>query len=110
MGDINLTAPIAQMPNLQSVAGAQVAHPEAQRIFAAELAQQALKEQQHQVQKVEREEEPEAVKRDKERRQGQEPGSQQRKRQAKGQEDEEEAGAPSAASAPWVGNLLNKKV
>jgi hypothetical protein len=110
MADINLTAPIAQMPNLQGVAGAQAAHPEAQRIFAAELAQQALKEQQKQVQKVEREEEPEAVKRDSERRQGEEPGPHQRKRQAKGGQDEEETGPPNAASAPWVGNLLNKKV
>ena len=107
MSDINITTTIAQLPNLQGVAGAQLAQPEAQQILAAQLAQEALKEQMHKVQKVDKEEGSEAVKDDEERRRGGQ-GLQHRKRQAKPDADEPET--PPALASPWLGHLINKKV
>lgn len=108
MADINLTTTIAQLPNLQTVAGAQLAHPEAQQVFAAQLAQQALKDQTHQVQKVEKEEGSEAVKDEKEKRRAPGQELQPRKRQAKAEAPEEPAAEASAS--PWLGHLVNRKV
>ncbi|MBI4803939.1 MAG: hypothetical protein HY795_01750 [Desulfovibrio sp.] len=108
MSDINITTTIAQLPNLQGVAGAQLAHPEAQQVFAAQLAQESLKEQMHQVQKVDKQEGSEAVKDEKEGRGG-EQHMHQRNRQAKKDAPEDGDSAPPSAS-PWLGHLINKKV
>lgn len=108
MSDINITTSIAQMPNVQGVAGAQLAHPEAQQVLAAQLAHQVLKDQTHQVQKVEKQEASEAVKDEKEGGHG---GQDQhlRKRQAKSPAPDESE-TPAEASSPWIGHLINRKV
>ena len=108
MSDINITTVVAQLPNLQGVAGAQLAHPEAQQVFAAQMAQQALKDQTHQVQKVEKEEGSEAVKDEQEKRRGAEQQLSPRKKKALQAAPEE----PEAAQAgsPWLGHLINKQV
>lgn len=109
MSDINITTSIAQMPNLQNVAGAQAAHPEAQQIFAAQMAQQTLKEEAQQVQKVEKQEGSDAIKDEDE----QQAGRRRREaamlgRKAKKREPEEEE--QPATSSPWLGHLVNRKV
>ncbi|MFP5223488.1 MAG: hypothetical protein ACLGSA_14450 [Acidobacteriota bacterium] len=109
MSDINIATSIAQLPNLQGIAGAQQAHPEAQQIFAAQMAQQALKEQQHQVQKVDKQEGSEAVKEDRDNKRGEEHELRQRKRHAR-QDAEPEEEAPAPSSSPWLGHLVNRKV
>jgi len=108
MSDLNITTTIAQLPNLQGLAGAQLAHPEAQQVFAAQLAQESLKEQMHQVQKVEKQEGSEAVKDEKEGR-GREQQMHQHNRQSKKETPEDVDSAPASAS-PWLGHLINKKV
>jgi hypothetical protein len=109
MSDLNITTTIAQLPNLQGVAGAQLAHPEAQQVFAAQLAQESLKEQMHQVQKVEKQEGSEAVKDEKEGHGGAEQHMHQHNRQAQKETPEDGDSAPASAS-PWLGHLINKKV
>ncbi|WP_243359301.1 hypothetical protein [Fundidesulfovibrio terrae] len=109
MSDINIATVVAQLPNLQGVAGAQLAHPEAQQVFAAQMAQQALKDQGHQVQKVEKEEGSEAVKDEKEKRRGAEQEPHPRKRQAQ-QAAPEEPESPAQPGSPWLGHLINKQV
>lgn len=109
MSDINIATSIAQLPNLQGIAGAQQAHPEAQQIFAAQLAQEALKNQHDQVQKVEKQEGSEAVKDDRDNKRGEEHELRQRKRHAHQEADPEEED-PAISSSPWLGHLVNRKV
>ena len=109
MAEIDFITSIAQLPNLQGLAGAAQAQPEAQQIFAAQMAQEALKEQTHQVQKVEKDEGSEAIKDDQERRRGADQELQHRKREAKPDASEESDNPPASAS-PWLGHLINKKV
>ena len=71
MSDINITALIAQMPYVQTLAHAQSVHPETQQLFAAQMAQQVFKQQHEQVQKVDKQEQPQAVRKDKEDHGGQ---------------------------------------
>lgn len=110
MGDIHITTSIAQMPNVQGLAGAQLTHPEAQQVFAAQMAQQALKEQMQQVQKTEKDAGSTAIKADEERRHGQEhhPGRDDKKHRGSGQEDGKESAG--ASGSPWLGHLINRKI
>jgi hypothetical protein len=108
MSDINIATVVSQLPNIQGVAGAQLAHPEAQQVMAAQLAQQALKEQVNQVQKVEKQEASEAVKDEEKRRRGGGQDLRHRKRQAMPQSENETEVQPAAS--PWLGHLLNRKV
>lgn len=109
MSDISITTTVAQLPNVQGVAGAQLAHPEAQQAFAAQMAHQALKDQHQQVQKVEKQEASDAIKDDEEQRRGGREETNRRKRQAQ-PETPEEADSGPASSSPWLGHLINKKV
>jgi hypothetical protein len=104
MSDINMLAPIVQMPNLQGMAAAQLAHPEVQQVFAQQMAQELQKEQNQQVQKVDKQEQAVSVKDDETHNspQGQ---HQQQRRQSRQEQDE-----PVASGSPWIGHLLNKKV
>ncbi|GFK92549.1 hypothetical protein NNJEOMEG_00374 [Fundidesulfovibrio magnetotacticus] len=109
MSDINIVTTVAQLPNLQGLAGAQLAHPEAQQVFAAQMTQQMLKDQHDQVQKVDKQEGSDAVDEDKE-------GRQEARRQASGRRNaphhqpEPEPEAQPASSSPWLGHLINRKV
>jgi len=107
MSDLNITTTIAQLPNIQGMAAAQIAHPEVQQVFAAQLAQQAVKEQHQQVQKVDRQEGSDAVKEEKEGRQ--DPGHHPGKRKAAAQKEPEPEEQPASAS-PWIGHLVDRKV
>lgn len=105
MADINITAPIVQMPNLQGMAAAQLAHPEVQQVFAQQMALQIQKDQQHQVQKVEKQE-PAVMVKDDDGSSRQSAQQQQPRRQHHPAEGED---APPSSS-PWIGHLLDKKV
>ena len=108
MTDINITTSIAQIPNLQNVAGAQTAHPEAQQLLAAQIAQQSLKDEAKQVKKVEKQEGSAAIKDEEEQRGGQqhhESASRERRHSEDAGED-----APPASPSPWLGHLVNRKV
>lgn len=108
MSDLNITTVIAQMPNVQGQAAAQLAHPEVQQVFAAQLAQQALKQQSEQVQKIEPQEASQAVQDEDEQersaRNRHHPGERKRR------EGEAEEETEPASSSPWLGHLLNMKV
>ncbi|WP_243312226.1 hypothetical protein [Fundidesulfovibrio agrisoli] len=105
MADINITAPIVQMPNLQGMAAAQLAHPEVQQVFAQQMALQIQKDQQHQVQKVEKQESAVMVKDEDSSRQ-----SAQHQQQPRRQRHPDEGEDAPPSSSPWIGHLLDKKV
>ncbi len=108
MSDLNITTVIAQMPNVQGQAAAQLAHPEVQQVFAAQMAQQALKQQSEQVQKIEPQEASQAVQ-DEDEQQRSARNRHQHPGERKHREDAPEETEP-ASSSPWLGHLLNMKV
>jgi len=105
MSDLNITAPIAQMPNLQGMAAAQLAHPEVQQVFAQQMALQLQKDQHQQVQKVEKQEAAVQVKDEDDSRQS---GRQHQRSGRQHAQEEREERTPSPS--PWVGHLLDRKV
>lgn len=109
MSDINITALIAQMPYVQTMANTHVLMPEAQQYFASHMAQQVFKQQQEQVQKIEKQEEPHSVRKDKDNRQNPDARRQAQRRRAAPRQEEEET-PPDGAASPWIGHLVNKKV
>ena len=106
MTDINITTVVAQLPYMQDVAHTQLSAPQAQQVFAAQMAQQALRAQNSQVQKVEAQHGSEAIK-DEEQRKRQQGHRPPHKRQAA---PEEEPEIMASNASPWLGHLLNKKV
>jgi len=110
MADINITTSIAQLPHLQAMAGAQLAHPEVQQVFAQQMAQEALKQRMQQVQKVERQEQGEGIKADQDGRRGSEGGHTPGRRGRHAREEAREEEPMSASASPWVGHLVNRKV
>lgn len=106
MTNINITTVVAQLPYMQDVAHMQLTSPQMQQVFAAQMAQQAMRAKNEQVQKIEAQHGSEAIsdEEDRKRRQGRPP---QHKRHA-APEDEPEVMASNAS--PWLGHLLNKKV
>jgi hypothetical protein len=109
MSDINITTSVVQLPNIQGMAGAQLAYPEVQQAMAAQLAQQALKEKDFQVQKVEKQDASEAVKDEKRKGRGGSNDQRRRTRQAAPEQEAQADDQPGAAS-PWLGHLVNRKV
>lgn len=106
MSDINITTMVAQLPYMQDVAHTQLTGPQAQQVFAAQMAQQALRAQNQQVQKVEAKQGSQAVS-DEGNRKKQPPPKALAHRRV---EAEEEPDAPASNASPWLGHLLNKKV
>ncbi|WP_459935039.1 hypothetical protein [Fundidesulfovibrio butyratiphilus] len=109
MSDINITALIAQMPYVQTMANTHVLMPEAQQYFASHMAQQVFKQQQEQVQKAEKQDASQAVRNERESRQNSGSRQQAQGRRPAPKEIEEETPSDDAAS-PWIGHLVNKKV
>jgi len=106
MNDINITTVVAQLPYMQDVAHTQLTGPQVQQVFAAQMAQQALRAQNSQVQKVEAQSGSQAVSDEKERKRRPAHAALV-KRQAGA---EEEPDAPASNASPWLGHLLNMKV
>mgnify|MGYP001319142206 FL=1 len=103
---INFPVLLAQHPHLQEMAGAEKARPEMSAAFNEQLAAEAQKKDQEQVQKVDKQEHLDAA--------GDKPpderpgyrGSRRRKQQEPEAAPEDD---PRPAS-PWAGNILNLKV
>jgi len=104
---INFPVLLAQLPHLQELAGADKARPEMTAAFNEQLAAEAQKKEQEQVQKVDKQNRLDAA--------GDKPaeehpgyrGSRRRKRPDPEPEAEEDA---SRGASPWSGNILNLKV
>ncbi len=102
---INLTTIFQVMPYAQNVAHAELVAPQTQQVVSTMLAQEALKHEQSQVQKVEKQEHPETVAEERQAR-GDAWEQQQRKREKEPEPEE----APLSNASPWSGNLVNKRV
>lgn len=103
---VNFPVLLAQLPHLQELAGADKARPEMAAAFNEQLAAEAQKKENEQVQKVEKQEALAAT--------GDKPsddrpghrGSRRRKQRETEPEEEDD----SRAASPWAGNILNLKV
>lgn len=107
MTNLNITTLIAQLPYLSNVAHAEAVHPEVQQAATAQMAQQALKDQNEQVQKIDAQDGSEPISDEDERRRGR--GGQRRAQRRAAPPAQEEPVVVSNAS-PWVGLLVNTKV
>ena len=108
MNNINFATLISQLPHLQSVAAAQISHPETQQMAAAQMAQQVFTKEHSQVQKVEAAHGPDAADKDKKREKNRF-AMQKRRLTGSAVEAQDEDSSTSNAS-PWAGHILNMKI
>ncbi|MEW5772181.1 MAG: hypothetical protein AB1916_01535 [Thermodesulfobacteriota bacterium] len=101
---INFPVLLAQLPHLQELAGADKARPEMAAAFNEQLAAEAQKKDNEQVQKVEKQEKLDAAG---DKPPDERPGYRGSRRQRKQPEPEED---DSRSASPWAGNILNLKV
>ncbi len=95
-----------QIPLVGEISGAMQGHPEAQQTVAREHAQETLKNEQSQVQKLERQDASQEVQPDGKQAGGQHHGGgrgRQRKRPP-------EESPPDTKESPWAGNIVNRRV
>lgn len=100
---INFQILLAQLPHLQELAGADKARPEMAAAFNEQLAAEAQKKDQEQVQKVEKQDNLDAA--------GEKPAEERPGYRGSRRRKPPEPEADEARSAsPWAGNILNLKV
>ena len=105
---INFPVLLAQLPHLQELAGAEKARPEVAAVFNEQLAAEAQKKEQEQVNTVVKQEKLDAAG---DRAREEHPGYRgTRRRKPPTPEPEEEEEDDSRAASPWAGNILNLKV
>jgi len=101
----NLPVLLQSQPLLAKVANAEQNAPLAQAQFSAELAREAQKRVMEQVEKVQKDEEAEPVRDERNRdRRGRQHASSQRRQHEPEPEDEPQT------KTPWSGNIINVKI